>query len=307
MDSGELLATLERRIAESVRDRDRLAEAVAALDDEVSRLQDEAKSLAGLIARFAGADEPRTASDAPTPDNPGTEPISIAWPAGSSYDKPIKTQKPRAWARYKVEAADWYLNALLVTSLHRDRLERTVGVEMAVEGVIQSLCAAFEAMICTLSNSIEKLAGIVPEHRTPRHLVTWSRLAEAATRFDIDLASTMSISSAMLGERSENPQGSLAQLFLLRRRVALQDLLVDHQGIDGGYELRIDVPGRGPLPLLDYLFESRSTVEELLETISHDVADAKAGRLYIPGANELRARAEKGLAALLAPDDLLAS
>jgi hypothetical protein len=307
MDSGELLATLKRRIAESARDRDRLAEAVAALDDEVSSLQDEAETLAGLILRYAGADEPEAAPTVSAPDRLDAEAFSISWPAGPEHDKPIKTRKPRAWAKYKMNAADWYLNALLATSLHGDRLERTVGVEMAIEGVIQSLCGAFEAMIYTLSNSIEKLAGVAAELRTPRHLVTWGRLAGAAKVFDIDLASTLSISSAMLGEDSENPEGSLAQLFVLRRRVALQDLLVDHHRTDGDVELRIDVPGRGPLPLLDYLFESRSTVEELLETISHDVEDAKAGRLYIPGADELRARAEKGLGALLAPDDLLAS
>jgi hypothetical protein len=224
---------------------------------------------------------------------------------GQDFDKPIKAHKPRAWAKYKMDAADWYLNSLLATSLHGERLERAMGVEMAVEGVIRSLCSAFEAMICTLSNSIEKLAGIPSERRTPTHLVTWPRLAEAAKAFEIDLASTLSISSAMAGEHSENPEGCLAQLFALRGRVTVKDPLVDAQ--EGSDELRIEVPGRGPLPLLDYLFEARSNIEELLETIAHDVADAKAGRLYIPAAAELRARADKGLGALMTPDDLLAS
>ena len=68
----------------------------------------------------------------------------------------------------------------------------------------------------------------------------------------------------------------------------------------------IEVPGRSPLPLVDYLFEARNLVGELLETILHDVADAKAGRLYIPASNQLRERAEQGLGVILAPDGLLA-
>jgi hypothetical protein len=307
MDSGELLANVENRIAETRRDRDRLAEAVAALDDEVLRLASEAKTLAGLISRFAERPAPTEDPAAQSEDHDG-DPLSIRWPVGPGYEKPIKVKKPRAWAKYKMDAADWYLDSLLAISLQSGHLERALGVEMAVEGVIQSLCGAFEAMICALSSSIERLVGIDSDHQTPKHLVTWSRLAAAAKVFDIDLASTLSISSALLGEHSENPDGCLAQLFLLRRRLAVQDLLVDQRAHESNeVELRIDVPGRGPLPILDYLFESRSLVEELLETISHDVADAKAGRLYIPAANELRARAEQGLGALLAPDGLLTS
>ena len=66
--------------------------------------------------------------------------------------------------------------------------------------MIQSLCSAFEVMICALTQSIEKAAGVPADHRTPRHVVSWSRLAAAAKVFDIDLASTLSISSALLGD-----------------------------------------------------------------------------------------------------------
>jgi hypothetical protein len=308
MDTAELLAAVERRLAETTRDRDRLTEAVAALDDEAKQLRDEAEVISRIVSRFAGEARSETGPDTQSAPNAAPDPSAILWPAGPGYDRPIKAKKLKAWAKYKMEAADWYLDTLLAMSLQEGRLARVLGVEMAVEGVIQSLCSAFEVMICALTEAIEKAAGVPADHRTPRHLVSWSRLAAAAKVFDIDLASTLSISSALLGERSENPEGPLAQLLVLRRNAAVQDLLVETASTNGADdELCIDVPGRGPLPLVNYLFEARNLVGELLETILHDVADAKAGRLYIPASNELRERAEQGLGVILAPDGLLAS
>jgi hypothetical protein len=307
MDTAELLAAVERRLAEATRDRDRLTEAVAALDDEAQQLKDEVEVLTRVISRFAGDVATETGPDPRNVPNGKADTSAILWPTGPGFDRPVKAKRLKAWAKYKMEAADWYLDALLAMSLQQ-RLERVLGVEMAVEGVIQSLCSAFEVMICALTQSIEKAAGVPADHRTPRHLVNWSRLAAAAKVFDIDLASSLSISSALLGEHSENPEGPLAQLLLLRRLAAVQDLLVEAASTDGGDdELLIDVPGRGPLPPVDYLFEARNLVGELLETILHDVADAKAGRLYIPASSELRERAEQGLGVILAPDGLLAS
>jgi hypothetical protein len=307
MDTAELLAAVERRLAETTRDRDRLTEAVAALDDEAHQLKDEVEMLSRVISRFAGDVTSETGPGPRNAPNGEADSSAILWPAGPGFDRPVKAKKLKAWAKYKMEAADWYLDTLLAMSLQQ-RLERVLGVEMAVEGVIQSLCSAFEVMICALTQSIEKAAGVPADHRTPRHLVSWSRLAAAAKVFDIDLASSLSISSALLGEHSENPEGPLAQLLVLRRLAAVQDLLVEAASTNGGNDqLLIDVPGRGPLPVVDYLFEARNLVGELLETILHDVADAKAGRLYIPASNELRERAEQGLGVILAPDGLLAS
>jgi hypothetical protein len=308
MDTAELLAAVSRRVAETTRDRERLLEAVAALDDEAHQLQEEIEVLSRIISRFAGDVTTEAGSDERNARTGEVDTSTILWPTGPGFDRPLKAKKPKAWANYKMEAADWYLDTLLALSLQHGRLERVLGVEMAVEGVLQSLCSAFEVMVCALTQSIEKAAGVPADRRTPRHLVSWSRLAAAAKVFDIDLASTLSISAALLGEHSEEPEGPLAQLFVLRRHAAVQDPLVMAASTDGGDdELCIDVPGRGPLPLVDYLFEARNLVGELLETILHDVADAKAGRLYIPASNELRERAEQGLGVILAPDGLLAS
>ncbi len=284
MDTADLLAAVEQRIAETRRDRDSLAEAVAALDDEALQLEGEAEVLARVISRYAGHSSTDDGAEGQHTPNAESDPSAILWPTGPGFDRPIKTKKLKAWAKYKMEAADWYLDTLLAMSIQGGRVDRVLGVEMAVEGVIQSLCSAFEVTICALTQSIEKVAGVPADHRTPRHLVSWSRLAAAAKVFNIDLASTLSVSAALIGEHSESPEGPLAQLFTLRSRAAVQDLLVDVTD-DAAADVRIDVPARGPLPLVDYLFEARNLLGELLDTILHDIADAKAGRLYIPASN----------------------
>ena len=174
---------------------------------------------------------------------------------------------------------------------NEEPLGHTLGVEMAVDGVVQSLSAAFESELCALTKAIEKVAEIPEDRRTPLHLVSWSKLAAATTVFDIDLAAPrLSISDALVGEHSEEPHGWLAQLLLLRKRLALQDFLVDHDdGREHAGRLRIEVPGRGPLPLVSYLSEMYDLTEELLETMEHDIADAKNGKLYIAAIDEVRA------------------
>jgi hypothetical protein len=310
VDTADLLAAVEQRVAEIRRDRERLAETVAALDDELGQYQSEAEVLTRLISRFVEPVEEHEHTD----DQPDqreavraeADTSALLWPSGPGFDQLLKTKKPKAWAKYKMEAADWYLDTLLAMSLQGGRMTRVLGTEMAVEGVIQSLCAGFEVMIGALTKSIEKAVGVPSDRRTPLHLASWSRLAAFVKVFNVDLACSLSVSAALLGERSEQPEGPLAQLFVLRSRSAVQDLLVEVSDGDD-VDLAIDVPGRGALPLLDYLFEARNLVGELLETIVHDVADAKAGRLYVPDSNELRERAEHGLGEILAPNGLLAS
>src|ERR1700722_6389264 len=153
MDTAELLAAVERRLAETTRDQDRLIEAVAALDDEVHQLRDEAEVLARLISRFAGDVAAESAPDEQNAAKGEPETSAILWPTGAGFDRPLKAKKLKPWAKYKTEGADWYLDTLLAISLQRGRLERTLGVEMAVEGVIQALCSAFDVMICLLTQS----------------------------------------------------------------------------------------------------------------------------------------------------------
>jgi hypothetical protein len=297
MDASELLGEVKRRIDDAMRDRDRLTEAVGLLDGEIARLQSDAEVVARLTSWFA----PQRAADEASPEAAAEiQGTAVAWPSGPGFESPLKTKKLRARSRAKFAAAGWYVGTLRKLSWSDEPLSHTLGVEMAVDGVVQSLCAAFESELCALTKAIERVAEIPEDRRTPLHLVTWSKLAAATTVFDIDLASALSISDALVGEHSEEPHGWLAQLLLLRKRLALQDFLVDED--DEGQHtsrLRINVPGRGALPLVEYLSEVHDLTEELLETIEHDIADAKHGRLYIAAIDEVRARAEQGIGDLL--------
>ena len=298
MDASELLVQVERRIADTTRDRDRLAEAVVALDNEIVRLHGDAAVVARLNSLFAPQGD-AAAAGGNEPARAGTGTL-VEWPSGPGPDGPIKSKKLRARSRAKFAAAGWYLDALQQLSSTEKPFVRSLGVEMAVDGTVQSLCAAFESELCALTKAIERVAEIPEDRRTPAHLVTWSKLAAATTVFDIDLASSLSISDALVGEHSESPHGWLAQLMLLRKRLPLQDFLVEDRSSDQPAEpLRIEVPGRGPLPLVEYLTEVHALTEELLETIEHDVADAKHGRLYIAAIDDVRARAEQGIGDLL--------
>lgn len=296
MDASELLGEVERRIDDAMRDRDRLTEAVVLLDGEIARLHSDAEVVTRLTSWFA----PQRAADEASPGAAAEiQGTAVAWPSGPGFESPLKTKKLRARSRAKCAAGGWYLDTLRKLSWSDEPLSRTLGVEMAVDGVVQSLCAAFESELCALTKAIERVAEIPEERRTPLHLVTWSKLAAATTVFDIDLASALSISDALVGEHSEEPHGWLAQLLLLRKRLALQDFLVDEDDGHHTSRLRINVPGRGPLPLVEYLSEVHDLTEELLETIEHDIADAKHGRLYIAAIDEVRARAEQGIGDLL--------
>lgn len=304
MDTSDLLAQLQRRIADTTRDRDRLAEAVVALEDAIARLTgDEA-----VVNRLRSWFEPQSdasAAEGASPPSSGAAAIdpsvSIAWPMEAEFTLPEKRKGLKAWSHSKLEAAAWYIETLKKMDQEGSATARSLGVEMAVDGAVFSLCAAFEAMICALTRAVERAAEIPKDHRTPLHLASWSKLAAASKVFDIDLASNLSVSDALVGEHAEEPQGFMAQLLVLRRDLALHDLISNAADSPDGAR-RIEVPGRGPLPLVDYLTMTLELTGELLETIEHDIADAKSGRLYIAALDELRQRAEQGIEDLLPPE-----
>ena len=309
MDTADLLQVLRARIEATTRDHDSLADAVSALTAEIARQRGEYELVQNLVTRFEVAPPtsnakrvpPATARDAERPEP--TSANGIAWPTGPGYSKKIRVKKIKAWARFKLASADWYLSTLR-TMHETGEFSRVLGLEMAIDGIIQSLCGVFEASVFALTIAVERAAKIPEDRRTPVHLASWSNLAAEAKYLDIDLASSLSVSDALIGEHSVTPQGWLAQLIVLRQRSTRQDLLVDHRLEEGkSSELCIDVPGRGPRPVLSYLTETRDLIEELLETMMHDIEDAKQGRIHVTGTDILRQRAEREISDLLSSGD----
>jgi hypothetical protein len=295
MDTSELLEQLQRRVAETARDRDRLASAVKALEGDIGRYEDERELVERLVEKFARESSPTSITQDSSADAIEQDKIKLSWPVGPGHTKKIKVKKAKAWANYKFVAADWYLNTLRDISLQEGGLRRVLGVEMAVDGVVQSLSAAFDASIFALTGAIERAIDIPKDRRTPPHLANWSKLGSVAKYFEIDLASSLSISIALVGEHSDTPEGWLAQLLALRSRSIGQNPLTERTREPGlSCELCIEVPGGGIQPLLAYLTETRDLINELLETIFYDLGDVKKGRLYTSGQDQRRAQAEQG-------------
>ncbi|HUY07160.1 MAG TPA: hypothetical protein VMU99_07870 [Acidimicrobiales bacterium] len=310
MDTADLLAILQRRIIETARDRDRLDEAVTALDGEIAKLETDEMAVRRLVSIFSESEPPATVTGSrgaqiPAEDDEDhpREGMVVRWPSGPGYTKPLKVKKAKTWAWYKFDTADWYLDTLKEIARQTGLSDRTIGVEMAIEGMTGALCSSVDAAIYALTNTIERTAGIPDDRRTPSHLASWSKLAAEARYLDIELASSLSISNALIGEHSETPQGWLAQLQILRNRSSREDITVirnsDHEEPQ---ELCIDVPAQGPMPILEYLSRCRDLVEELLETIFYDVSAVKRGRAAQSNTDRLHAQAERDLERLL-PDN----
>lgn len=299
MDTSELLAQVRQRIGDVSRDRDRLHKTLDELGAELTQLEADAAALDRLQSSFVAPTEASTQPDDAPSNVSASIPASIIWPATHDASRSAKPKGLRAWAHAKLDAAAWYvetLQALETACVPADAL----GVEMAVDGAISSLCSAFETMICSLTRAIERVADVSKDSRTPLHLASWSKLAAASKVFDIDLASRSSISSALVGEHSDSPEGWMAQLLVLRRELTLRDLISSGDGLTPP-RLLLEVPGRGEVPLVRYLIETFELCEELLEQIDHDVHDAKSGRIHLTAVDELRQRAEHGIEDLFPP------
>ena len=300
MDTSDLLAQLQQRIGDASRDHARLSEAVAALEAEITRLEGDAAVISRLRTLFEPQHDASAAPMAAAAAATNTAKTSIAWPTTRDASPAEKPKGLRSWARAKLESAAWYIETLQKIESDDVGSAASLGVEMAVDGAVSSLCAAFEAMICSLTRAIERVADIPKDSRTPLHLASWSKLAAASKVFDIDLASNRAVSNALVGEHSDEPAGWMAQLLVLRRELALHDLISNGGHANAG-RLLLDVPKRGEVPLVGYLIATFESTDELLEAIEQDIDDAKSGRMHIAAVDELRERAEQGIEDLLPP------
>ena len=317
MDVEKLLAELGREVTEKELSRDDLMTHLFAVSEEIRELGDARETVTKLLQRYASSDDWTSTSDVVTaaPAAPAAEAVAdgqdnndvdevadevdelagdeeaialqaskdlqVPWPVGPHYQKQFKAKKRQAWARYKLGSADWYLSTLESIAATVPKLDRLVGVEMAIDGTIQSLCATFDAAVYALTSALEAGANLPREKWTPAHLATWSNLTELAGRHGLDLESASAVNAALIGDRTESPDGWLAQLFLLRHRSAQHDLLIRHWLLGGADPVvHIDVPGQGPRPPLEYLTEVRVRVEELLEVMLEDQEMVRRGRIY---------------------------
>src|SRR5487761_1937529 len=99
MDTSELFEKLQRRIEETSRDRERLSEAVHALNLEIANLELDEEILRRAVSRFEKMDTSSRAKDAKVQVRLKADAtvrsngMLVSWPAGPGFSKPIKSKK----------------------------------------------------------------------------------------------------------------------------------------------------------------------------------------------------------------------
>lgn len=166
----------------------------------------------------------------------GTSPSAVPWPKGPHYFDLAGSQGAVAWVRYRVWAADWYTRTLRAVAGPEGNYDRFVGIEMALDGALNSLSSAFDAGTALLIEGAEHALGVEDHHRLQAHMYSWKNARELlknpAIGTDPDGTSNdsvwrviLDVDNALAGEQDSKPSGWLAKIRRLRNRVAHQDTL----------------------------------------------------------------------------------
>lgn len=207
-----------------------------------------------------------------------------AWPLGPHYLRWVTGKGADAWARYKLKSADWYLKAL-ESAEHEVGLDRHVGVLMAIDGVLSSLCAGVDAAGHALLDEVEHLAGTSgrPLHPVPPPVPEdWTGVLALAERVGAELGSARAIAKALGGDEPEEPDGWLSQLRRLQRLAVRRNVLLRRPSVEGGSRSRLlDVPGLGQRPVTRYLETTCRRADGLVEALLADVESLADERLRL--------------------------
>jgi len=198
----------------------------------------------------------------------------VPWPAGPHYFDLTGSEGTVAWVRYRVWAADWYANTLRSIVGPDGNYDRLVGIEMALDGALNSLSGAFDAGTAFLIQGAETALDLDESDRLPVHWYSWMNardlLSMPAIGTDPDGTSNddvwrviLDIDTALAGEGDPTPSGWLAQLRRLRNQVAHQDTLARHHVAGGPSTVRA-FGGRN-VDAFTYLARACDQVHDLTE------------------------------------------
>lgn len=208
------------------------------------------------------------------PDATTAEPIPLgpSWPLGPHYLRSVEGKGAAAWARFKLHAADWYLEAL-EDAERKVGLDRFVGVEMAIDGVLASLCAGVDAAAEALVDEIERLVGPTAARAHRRASGDWTVLVAVAQAANFALGSARALEHAVRRDE-EGTSGWLTELQRLQSLTLRRNVLVRRPNVAGADRSRLlDVPGLGPRPVLRYLQKARRRTDGLVEILLTDLDD----------------------------------
>jgi len=84
--------------------------------------------------------------------------LPVIWPVAPDYMAARGPNPKTAWVTYKLGSAAWYIDALKQLGQVTD-YTRLVGIEMALDGAVAALCAAFDAAHRALVTAVYQRVG----------------------------------------------------------------------------------------------------------------------------------------------------
>jgi hypothetical protein len=230
-------------------------------------------------------------SDGPLAE-PGTGVASseVPWPAGPHYFDLTGSDGAVAWVRYRVWAADWYTRTLRSIAGPDRNYDRFVGIEMALDGALNSLSSAFDAGTALLIQGAENALDLKESDRLQVQWYSWKNardlLKRPAIGTDPDGTTNddvwrviVDVDNALAGDRDPVPIGWLAQLRRLRNQVAHQDTLARQHDVGGPSTVRAF--GQRNVDAFSSLAEACDQI--------HDLTEQMVSLAIRLGANEVHA------------------
>ncbi|WP_299954401.1 hypothetical protein [uncultured Modestobacter sp.] len=196
------------------------------------------------------------------------------WPDGPRYMEWVGATGWRGWVLFKLRSADWYVDRLEEVG-QRLGFDRYIGVEMALDGALAAISAAFDATVGAVIEAAEEFEdqaardrGEAIPKRIEQHKYNWrharGKLA-LATEIGVD---TSKIVEAVNSALEEDPIGWLTRVRRLRNATIHNNTLARHIDVNVGQPTAqtvwgISVGNRGEDPV-EYLRTARQAVELLV-------------------------------------------
>ena len=200
---------------------------------------------------------------------PESEPSAIPFPNGPTYPSLLDSDERIAWVRFKVWTADWYTRVLGELGAEHGGYDRHIGIEMALDGALSSLSAAFDASVVLMIESAEEALQASETDRLAPHKYGWDACRKKLNRFLLTTNGLphlcVDVDKALAGAKTERPTGWLAVLRRLRNRATHHTTLPRNWVSDDVSQTAIgfsDIPDLNPF---EYLKESCDRVSELTE------------------------------------------
>jgi hypothetical protein len=198
--------------------------------------------------------------------------VALTWPVGPHYLRWVDGKGVHAWARYKIKSANWYRAALVIAVEEAGDLDRYVGVQMALDGALGSLCAAVDAAGWGLLEAVERVGRVADSDRASHERGNWESAFELARGATVALSCESVVVEALAGSGSLSPEGWLAQLRMVRDQAVRHNVLMRRFSVDQSRPGRfIEVPGLGQRRPVEYLKSVRKQVGVLVELLLDDI------------------------------------